>query len=114
MSASYSVKDVVLDKDILDPSKIVSGNPEVFSKILSTSMNESVIRGIWKCTAGVVTDIEEDEMFTIVEGRATVYIEGGPTLEISPGYVGFFSKGAKTKWVIHEDILKTFQISLTL
>ena len=108
----YCVKDAVLDKDDLDPSNIVSGNPEVYSKILSTSLNESVIRGIWKCTAGVVTDIEQDEMFTIIEGRATIYIEDGPILEVSPGYVGFFTKGAKTKWIIHEDILKTFQITV--
>ena len=108
------VKNVTLNQDSFDPPKscIVEGSPEVFSSILSTSADGKILRGIWKCTVGVVTDIEEDEMFTIIEGRAKVEVEGGPVMELSPGTVGFFTKGARTTWTIYEDILKTFQITL--
>ncbi len=71
------------------------------------------MRGIWQCTVGTVTDIEEDEMFTIIQGKCTVIIEDGPTLELQPGTVGFFTKGTKTKWIIHETLRKTFQITLS-
>ena len=71
------------------------------------------MRGIWQCTIGTVIDVEEDEMFTIVQGRGTVIIEDGPVLELEPGTVGFFTKGTKTKWIIHETLRKTFQITLS-
>lgn len=71
------------------------------------------MRGIWQCTVGTVIDVEEDEMFTIVQGRGTVIIEDGPVLELEPGTVGFFTKGTKTKWIIHETLRKTFQITLS-
>jgi hypothetical protein len=41
-----------------------------------------------------------------------VLIEGGPTLDLFPGVCGFFKFGAKTTWIITEDLLKTFQITL--
>lgn len=69
---AIKVKDVQLTRDEIDPSKIVSGSPEVASAILSTSYNGNIIRGIWSCTEGTLTDVEADEIFTVVEGRATV------------------------------------------
>ena len=113
MADSYavSVASVSLTKDDLDPSKILNGNPEVFSAVMSTSYNGHVVRGIWKCTEGTVTDVEQDETFTILEGRATVLIEGGPTLELRPGVMGELKKGDKTTWIVHETLLKTFQIT---
>lgn len=108
-SFCVDVRSAELMKDDLDPSKILEGSPEVSSLLLS--QKENVVRGIWQCTTGTVTDVEENEMFTIISGRATVIIENGRTLEISPGYVGFFEKGAKTTWIIHETLRKTFQIT---
>ena len=106
------VRDIALSQDTLDESKIVQGSPEIYSTVLSSSYNGNIIRGVWKCTVGTVTDVEEDEMFTVIEGRATVHVEGGRTLELSSGCMGEFKKGDKTTWIIHEDILKTFQITL--
>jgi hypothetical protein len=107
-----SVQNAELMKDEIDPSNIASGNPEVSSLILSiTGEHNEIVRGIWQCTEGTVTDVEQDEMFTVIEGRATVTVENGPVLELSPGVVGFFRKGDKTTWVIHERLRKTFQIT---
>mmetsp|Transcript_16733 Transcript_16733/g.25128 ORF Transcript_16733/g.25128 Transcript_16733/m.25128 type:complete len:122 (-) Transcript_16733:192-557(-) len=111
-SYSCSVREVELDEDQLEPNKVVSGSPVVSSRVLSTSYNGNVVRGIWKCTEGVVTDVEEDEFFTVVEGQATVIVEGGATMELYPGVAGEFRRGDKTTWHIREPILKTFQITL--
>ncbi len=51
-------------------------------------------------------------MFTIIEGRATVVIENGPTLELMPGCTGEFKKGDISTWTVHEPILKVFQVTL--
>jgi uncharacterized cupin superfamily protein len=112
LGSALNVRTAVLEREELDPSQIVSGNPEVSCLVLSSSLDGRIVRGIWKCTRGIVTDVEQDEMFTVIEGRATVAIEGGVILEISPGYVGMFRQGARTTWTIHEDVLKTFQITM--
>jgi uncharacterized cupin superfamily protein len=108
---SCNVRDAILQEDELNPAQILSGNPKVASLLLGSSADGKIIRGIWSCTAGTVTDVEQDEMFTVIDGRATVSIEDGPTLELFPGVTGLFQRGAKTTWVVHEKILKTYQIT---
>ncbi len=71
----------------------------------------SIIRGIWECSEGTVKDVEENEMFCVYKGRCTVLIEGEKALHLSPGSIGFFHKGAKTTWIVHEKLLKAFQIT---
>ena len=109
LGSTMNVRTAILSTENLDPTQIIDGNPQVSCLILSDDGH--VLRGIWKCTRGTVTDIEQDEMFTVIEGRATVVIENGPTLELLPGYVGLLAHGAKTTWTIHEDLVKTFQIT---
>jgi len=64
--------------------------------------------GIWEHTAGVSTDVEVDEVFVVLRGRATIEVEGGPTLEVGPGDLGVLEAGARTRWVVHEHLRKVF------
>jgi uncharacterized cupin superfamily protein len=97
-----------LTPDPLDPSQVVSGNPQVSSyELLDT---EALAVGIWQHTAGVSTDVEVDEMFVVLAGRATIDVAGGPTLEVGPGDVGVLEPGAETTWTIHEDLRKIYII----
>ena len=109
---SVHVADVALQPGDLDPSTILSGSPEVTEVVLGESTDGRVVRGIWRITEGTVTDVEEDELFTVVEGRATIEIEGGPTLEVGPGDVCVLQRGARTTWTIHEALRKVFQITV--
>ncbi|GAB3653348.1 cupin domain-containing protein [Actinocorallia lasiicapitis] len=70
-----------------------------------------VERGIWEIEPGVVTDVEADEVFVVLSGRATIEIEDGPTLEVGPGDVCVFDQGAKTTWTVHEKLRKVYQIT---
>ena len=54
------------------------------------------IRGVWEITPGVVADTEEDEVFVVVRGRATVEVEGGETFELAPGTLGVLERGQRT------------------
>ena len=63
-------------------------------------------------TEGTVTDVEQDELFVVLEGRATIEIDGGPTLEVGPGDVCVLERGARTTWTVHEALRKVFQITL--
>jgi uncharacterized cupin superfamily protein len=110
MSFAVHVADAALEPDELDPAGIISGDPRTSSLVLHS--DDRVERGIWQITPGTVTDTEADEIFTVVHGRATIEIKGGPTLEVGPGDVCVFTEGAKTTWTVHETLRKVYQITL--
>jgi uncharacterized cupin superfamily protein len=97
-----------LAPDPLDPDQVVSGNPQVSAaELLDT---EALSVGIWQHTAGVSTDVEVDEIFVVLRGRATIDVDGGPTLQVGPGDVGVLEAGAKTTWTVHDDLRKIYII----
>ncbi|MEC4572076.1 cupin domain-containing protein [Streptomyces virginiae] len=110
-SFAVDVADVELEPDDLDPAQIVSGDPVVTGKVLWESADGKQVRGIWQITPGVVTDVEADELFVVVSGRATVEVEGGGTLEVGPGSACVLRAGDKTVWTVHETLRKAYHIS---
>jgi uncharacterized cupin superfamily protein len=93
----------------LEPDQIVAGEPLVSGRILDASADGRVERGVWAHTAGTSRDSEADEIFVVLVGRATIAIEGGPTLEVGPGDVGLLHAGDRTTWTVHEDLRKIYQ-----
>jgi uncharacterized cupin superfamily protein len=93
----------------LKPEQIVAGEPQVSGVVLDASADGKVERGVWQHTAGVSRDTESDEMFVVLTGRATIEVDGGPTLEVGPGDVGLLHAGDRTTWTVHEDLRKIFQ-----
>ena len=63
--------------------------------------------GIWRCTPGTVTDVEADETFVVLSGRATIEHDGA-SHEVGPGDVCVLPAGAETKWTVHETLTKVF------
>jgi hypothetical protein len=109
---ALAVDELILDPGQLDPDSVLAGTPEVTEATLWTSEDGRIIRGVWQITAGTVTDVEADEVFVVVAGRATVEVEGGATLELAPGVMGVLARGARTTWTVHETLRKVFQITL--
>jgi uncharacterized cupin superfamily protein len=95
----------------LEPDQIVDGDPQVSGRVLDTSADGKVERGVWQHTAGVSRDTESDELFVVLTGRATIEVEHGPTLEVGPGDVGLLHAGDRTTWTVHEDLRKIFQVT---
>ena len=113
---ALAVADAVLTPDELDPAQIVSGEPRVASAVLHESPatepgGRVVERGVWQITPGVVTDVEADEVFVVLSGRATIEFQDGPTLEVGPGDVAVLPEGAVTRWTVHETLRKVYQIT---
>ncbi|MGZ8580366.1 MAG: cupin domain-containing protein [Actinomycetota bacterium] len=104
--------DVPLAPGELDPSQVIDGSPQVTEVVLSESADGRVVRGLWRITEGTVTDTEQDELFVVLEGRATIAVHDGPTLEVGPGDVCVLERGARTTWTVHEPLPKVFQITL--
>ena len=114
VDATFAVRaaDVELEPEELDAAQILEGAPETSGAVLWESPDGRILRGVWRCTPGTVTDVEQDELFVVVEGRATIRVDDGPTVEVSPGSVCVLERGAHTTWVVHESLLKAYQITV--
>ena len=92
----------------LDPAQVVSGQARVSSADVATVGTVTV--GVWEHTAGVSTDVEADEVFVVLSGRATVEVEGGPVLELATGDIGVLEAGDRTRWTVHETLRKVYVV----
>lgn len=111
---TFSVNPATLELEPadLDPSQVVEGDPRVADRVVWSSPDGRRLRGVWEHTPGVSTDIEVDELFVVIAGRATIEVEGGPTFEVGPGDLGVLQAGARTTWRVHETLRKVFQVEL--
>lgn len=103
-----ALEDSGLEVSPLAPDQVVSGDPVVRSLALHDSDDLAI--GVWQHSVGVSTDIEADEIFVVLAGRATIEVEGGPVLEVGPGDVGLLPAGAITRWTIHETVRKVYVV----
>ncbi|MER5894315.1 cupin domain-containing protein [Streptomyces sp. NPDC001876] len=106
------VPDAELEPEPLSPAQILSGTPEVTGKVVWESVDGRRLRGVWQITPGIVTDTEEDEMFVVLSGSATIEVEGGRTLAVGPGDLAVLSRGDRTTWTVHETLRKAYAIDL--
>ena len=97
---------LALDPAPLDKTQVLAGAPRVAALTLDEERGLEI--GVWEHTAGTSTDVEADEVFVVLDGRATVTVEDGPTLELRPGVVGFLEAGARTTWTVHETLRKVY------
>jgi uncharacterized cupin superfamily protein len=97
-----------LEPDPLDADQVVAGDPRTSAFVLArTAQGEE--SGVWRCTPGTFTDVEADETFVVIEGRATIAFDGGE-VDVGPGDVCELIAGTETTWTVHETLLKGFRI----
>ena len=105
-AAATDATAVALDHEAVPPEQVRAGTPTVAAQDLAGPPGLCV--GIWEHSAGVSADVEVDEVFVVLSGRATVEVEGGPRLELSAGTVGVLPAGARTTWTVHEPLRKVW------
>jgi uncharacterized cupin superfamily protein len=103
-----ALPDTELPESPLDPVKVVSGEPVV--RLAEIHDADDLGIGIWQHGVGVSTDVEVDEVFVVLSGRATIEVDGGPTLEVGPGDVGHYPAGTRTTWTVHETLRKVYVV----
>ena len=106
--AAIAAASAPLEDDPLDPGQVLEGAPETSAHVLATTP-EGGETGVWRCTPGRFTDVEADETFVVLSGRATIEWDGG-RLDVGPGDVCALAAGTETVWTVHETILKGFRI----
>jgi uncharacterized cupin superfamily protein len=103
------VADAELTQDELDPQDVLAGTPETASRELMRASGTTDL-GIWEISEGTVTDVEADELFVVLSGRATIAFEDGPTLEVGPGDACRLKAGQRTVWTVHATLRKVYAI----
>ena len=105
-SHAVDAGSLALTPSPLDPAQMVDGEPAVATCTLLET--ERLEIGVWEHGVGASTDVEADEVFVVLSGRASVEVADGPTLELAAGSVGFLDAGARTTWTVHETLRKVY------
>lgn len=97
-----------LDHEPVPADQSVDGNPT--TAIADLGEFAGAAFGIWEMSAGVMTDVEAEELFIVLTGSATIEFTDGsaPTLSIGPGDVVRLASGAETRWTVTEPLRKVF------
>ena len=97
-----------LEHEAVAGEQRVSGSPSTAWRALGETVDGAEV-GVWEITPGVVTDTEEDEVFVVLSGRASLSFEDGPEpIEVRAGCVVRLAAGMRTTWTVHETLRKVY------
>lgn len=103
-----SLDDAELEVVPLAEEQLLGADVEV--RVLPLHEAPDLEVGVWQHGVGGSRDVEADEVFVVLFGRATVEVEDGPVLEVGPGDVGLLAAGSRTTWTVHEPLRKVYVI----
>lgn len=103
-------RTATLEPDDLPAAKVRSGSPSTASRELAADPSVGLSIGIWEHTAGESVDVEADEVFVVLSGRATLTYEDGTAVDIRPGSVVATPAGGATTWTVHEELRKVYVV----
>ena len=81
-------------------------SPSTRSVPLTTAGDREI--GIWEVDPGIEHDVEVDEVFVVLSGRATITVEGHAPVVVGPGDVVHLAEGVETTWEVHERLRKIY------
>ena len=94
------------------PEVVLEGAPTTALLPLATlgGSHGEVEVGIWEMTPGTASDVETDEVFVVLSGRATIRFVSPalPPLEVGPGSVVRLAEGMQTEWTVVETLRKVY------
>ncbi|WP_056036738.1 cupin domain-containing protein [Loktanella sp. 3ANDIMAR09] len=89
---------------------ILRGTPRASGRILSGGPGHPTRAGIWRCTAGAFSCIEQgDEMMTILSGSGTLTdVASQEVTRFAAGDTLFSRDGRRVIWDVTQDVTKVF------
>jgi uncharacterized cupin superfamily protein len=91
----------------LPPVQTVAGHARVGTAELAELSGCRI--GVWEITPSVSMDVEADEVFVVLSGRATVsFADGSPDLNLHPGAIARLRAGSRTTWTVTETLRKVY------
>ncbi|GAA2740106.1 cupin domain-containing protein [Terrabacter aerolatus] len=100
----------VLGAPLLEPVPagvdVLDGSPTASVTSLAHVAGAEV--GVWEMTPGTVTDVEADEVFVVLSGRAALTVGGAEPLHLGQGSVVRLRAGERTTWTVTETLRKVY------
>jgi uncharacterized cupin superfamily protein len=90
-------------------AQVVAGAPDAGAVDLWEQGGLEV--GVWEHSVGVSSDVEADETFVVLRGRARIDVEGGESVDVGPGDVVRLDAGARTTWTVSEPLRKVYLVA---
>lgn len=107
VNAIVNADEVALAMGPVADEQRVAGEPHTGSAVFGSFGGLEV--GVWEMTAGVMRDVEADELFVVLSGSARVdFADGSPSLELSAGDVVRLAAGTHTEWTVHHPLRKVY------
>ena len=109
MNSSADPHRIDISLHQLPADQIIEGQPSTGAVDLPGPTGLAL--GVWEHTPGTSTDVEADEVFVVVSGRATVVLPDGERLDFGPGDIGTLDAGTPTTWIVHETLRKVYVLA---
>jgi uncharacterized cupin superfamily protein len=105
--AAVDARAVAVQLAAVDAADVEAGAPRAgFTEVFDGPGGTSI--GVWEMTAGASRDVEEDEVFVVLSGAATIVIDGEQPVEIGPGSLVRLTAGSRTTWTVRETLRKVY------
>lgn len=101
-----SAVDLHLAQSSIPEDQTISGEPT--SGLVELCELAGAAVGIWETSEGVSRDVEAEEVFVVLSGRATVETDDGARIDLEPGVVVRLASGTHTIWTVHEPLRKVY------
>jgi uncharacterized protein len=102
-----SVDELALEPAPVEPSWVISGNPQARMAEHSQSADDAGLTALWDCTAGAFRwHFRWDETVMIIEGSVVVTDEAGNVRTLKAGDVAYFAGGTWATWEIEHYVRK--------
>ncbi|WP_313546487.1 cupin domain-containing protein [Leifsonia aquatica] len=96
-----------LAHEALPPHQVTEGAPTTGLQELGQLGDAHY--GIWEITPGVSTDVESDEVFVVLSGRARIdFSDDGSSIDVGPGDLVRLRADDKTVWTVSETLRKVY------
>ncbi|WP_313811661.1 cupin domain-containing protein [Glutamicibacter sp.] len=108
---SLNALEVVLVPEPVDAAQLVDGTPSTAVHGLGEIFG--VEFGLWEMTEGAMQDVEAEELFIVLAGRATVTVHAvngyaEQVFDLVAGSVCHLREGMHTTWVVDEPLRKVY------
>jgi len=92
----------------LPDEQIVTGSPS--TGLVELGAFSGVGLGVWEMTPGTATDVEVDEVFIVLSGRARIVFTDRDLdpIEIGAGDIVRLETGMRTEWTVTETLRKVY------
>lgn len=100
-----------IESQLLPAEQVTQGQPETGFVELGTFSGTEL--GVWEHTPGVSTDVETDELFIVLSGKATIdFVDSDdPSIVVNAGSLVQLTNGMRTRWNVTETLRKVYLVS---